>query len=216
MTEHIEIDMLWHLPEAVSLREAACLIAGYDPSVVALCEDDVEITKKHPKFIPALRALKHATRHERLKADTKWVPEYDEDTGEMYTPCKKTSVIDINETMILITELKMWLSDRGCRSGFFFPSSKPDYLNESHENYSPKLAAAVSAWEAVSADESLVNGTTAKQALLKWLRRNADKFALTRDDGNPNELGIEEVAKVANWDSKGGAPKTPVRKSTTN
>ena len=33
--------------------------------------------------------------------------------------------------------------------------------------------------------------------------------SLTKDDGNPNQLGIEEVAKIANWSVKGGAPKTP-------
>jgi hypothetical protein len=41
------------------------------------------------------------------------------------------------------------------------------------------------------------------------LRQHANKFGLTKDDGNPNEQGIEEVAKIANWDTKGGAPKTP-------
>ena len=45
--------------------------------------------------------------------------------------------------------------------------------------------------------------------MMKWLRRHADQYGLTKDDGNPNEQGIEEIAKIANWDSKGGAPKTP-------
>jgi hypothetical protein len=54
-----------------------------------------------------------------------------------------------------------------------------------------------------------MKGKTVKQALLKWLRKNADKFGLTKDDGNPNEQGIEEIAKISNWDTKGGAPKTP-------
>jgi hypothetical protein len=54
-----------------------------------------------------------------------------------------------------------------------------------------------------------MHGTTAKQAMMKWLRRHADQYGLTKDDGNPNEQGIEEIAKIANWDSKGGAPKTP-------
>jgi len=42
-----------------------------------------------------------------------------------------------------------------------------------------------------------------------WLRQHANEFGLTKEDGNPNEQGIEEVAKIANWDTKGGAPKTP-------
>ena len=50
---------------------------------------------------------------------------------------------------------------------------------------------------------------TVKQALVIWLRQNANRFGLTKEDGNPNEQGIEEVAKIANWDATGGAPKTP-------
>jgi hypothetical protein len=61
----------------------------------------------------------------------------------------------------------------------------------------------------VSSDQSALRNKTAKQALMVWLRKNADQFALTKDDGNPNEQGLEDIAKVANWDTKGGAPKTP-------
>ena len=113
------------------------------------------------------------------------------------------------ETIVNIEDLKKWLTDKGVQVNFFFPSAKPDYLDERHKNYSPKLAAAISVWEAVTADTSLMHGTTAKQAMMKWLRRHADQYGLTKDDGNPNEQGIEEIAKIANWDSKGGAPKTP-------
>jgi hypothetical protein len=44
---------------------------------------------------------------------------------------------------------------------------------------------------------------------MKWLRENASEFGLSDDDGKPNETGIEETAKVANWQPGGGAPKTP-------
>jgi hypothetical protein len=45
--------------------------------------------------------------------------------------------------------------------------------------------------------------------MIIWLRQHANEFRLTKEDGNPNEQGIEEVAKIANWDTKGGSPKTP-------
>jgi hypothetical protein len=32
---------------------------------------------------------------------------------------------------------------------------------------------------------------------------------LVDKQGKPNGTGIEEVAKVANWQTDGGAPKTP-------
>src|SRR5215831_19218621 len=48
-----------------------------------------------------------------------------------------------------------------------------------------------------------------KQALIVRLRQHANEFGLTKEDGNPNEQGIEDVAKIASWDTRGGAPKTP-------
>jgi hypothetical protein len=102
------------------------------------------------------------------------------------------------------------LRARGIKKGFFFPTreSGPDYLSESHRNYSSKLAAAVEVWKAVSADAKLRRGKSVKQALVVWLRQHANKFGLTKEDGNPNEQSIEDVAKIANWDAKGEAPKT--------
>jgi hypothetical protein len=117
---------------------------------------------------------------------------------------------DWNLTTVAVDDLRLWLSRRGFKTGFFFPESTntPDYLDPQQPYYASKLAAAIDAWQAVTADPELLRGVTAKQAIMKWLRKNADRYGLTKDDGNPNELGIEEVAKIANWDIKGGAPKT--------
>jgi len=67
------------------------------------------------------------------------------------------------------------------------------------------LAAAVSAWE----NAKVTPGKSPKSQLQKWLREHAAEFALTDEEGNLNQQGIEEVAKVANWQPGGGAPKTP-------
>ena len=93
----------------------------------------------------------------------------------------------------------------------FFPEPQvdPDYLSKSHEDYSPKLAAAIQAWKVVSAEPARRRGKTVKQALIIWLRQHGNEYGLTKEDGNPNEKGIEEVAKVANWETTGGVPKTP-------
>jgi hypothetical protein len=69
------------------------------------------------------------------------------------------------------------------------------------------LAAAIEAWKAVSADAELRRGKSVKQALMVWLRQHAKEFGLTKEDGNPNEQGIKEVAKIANWDTRGGRTK---------
>jgi hypothetical protein len=53
------------------------------------------------------------------------------------------------------------------------------------------------------------SGKSVKDAIKKCLREHAAEFDLANEDGNPNETGIDEVAKVANWQPTGGAPKTP-------
>jgi hypothetical protein len=114
---------------------------------------------------------------------------------------------DIQASVVDRESLVNWLSGRGVRAGFFFPLTPdgPEYLDRSHPRFAPKLAAAVRAWLAVTDPQ----GKHPKQALTKWLREHAAEFGMTDDEGKPNETGIEETAKVANWQPGGGAPKTP-------
>lgn len=111
------------------------------------------------------------------------------------------------KSMITVSKLSSWLASKGFQSGFFFPDTTdaPDYLDPSNPRYAPKLAAAVRAWQAVTDP----GGKHPKQALEKWLREHAAVFGMTDDEGKPNETGIKEAAKVANWQPGGGAPKTP-------
>ena len=113
--------------------------------------------------------------------------------------------VDWHRTVVAVEDIEQWLRSRGIGTGFFFPApvAGPDYLSAFHPNYSAKLAAAIEAWKAVSADDQLRRGKTVKQALHIWLRQHANEFGLMKEDGNPNEQGIEEVAKIANWDTKG-------------
>ncbi|WP_321902847.1 hypothetical protein [Paraburkholderia tropica] len=110
-------------------------------------------------------------------------------------------------TTVAVADVRTWLTSRGVTTVFFFPgeSDASNYLNAKHPRYARRLAAAVNAWLAVTqaSDKSV------KDAIKKWLREHAAEYELTNDDGNPNETGIEEVAKVANWQPTGGAPKTP-------
>jgi hypothetical protein len=95
--------------------------------------------------------------------------------------------------------------------GFFIGGADEiDKIADQHgEYYAPKLAAAVRAWNEVTADPTALNGKTPKRALEIWLRKHANEYGLTGKDGNPNELGIEEICKVANWKPGGGASPTP-------
>ena len=200
----------WQLCDELSVVQAALLMVGIDPEEYPYVMNWEE-HKRPENFSAALAALSHAILGGRLPAtihkvvETRWdnmtEASYDYDTGES----------DWQKTTILVEDLKVWLKGRGVKTGFFFPQATdtPDYLDSSHKNYAPKLSAAIEAWKAVNADPDLMKGKTVKQALLKWLRKNADQFGLTKDDGNPNEQGIEEIAKISNWATMGGAPKTP-------
>jgi len=56
----------------------------------------------------------------------------------------------------------------------------------------------------------LDNGKHVKQNLESWLTAHAAEFDLVKDDGEINADAIKnQIAKVANWKDKGGAPKTP-------
>lgn len=227
----------WRLCDELSVVQAALLIVGLDPEKFTDVMNWQE-NERPENFSPVLAALSHAVLGGRLPATIRrkaWERGWDEETGsgeystreveifsdqnefpeEAYGP-KHRGVIyraapDWSLSTILVEDLITWLKGRGFKTGFFFPQAEdaPDYLDKTHKNYALKLAAAIEAWEAVSANPDLIKGKTVKQALLKWLRKNADRFGLTKDDGNPNEQGIEEIAKISNWDSKGGAPKTP-------
>ncbi len=200
----------WRLCEDLTVIQAALLIVEADPELYGYVLN-LETKERPANFNATFTVLSQAIIGGRLAAtkrmitDNRWC-----NTAEEMIEYE-TDDPDWNKTTIDVDDLKIWLKNRGIKPRFFFPQDvdTPDFLDSQHCNFSPKLAAAICAWQAVNADDNLIKGTTVKQALLKWLRKNADKFGLTKDDGNPNEQGIEEIAKIANWDTKGGAPKTP-------
>ncbi len=119
------------------------------------------------------------------------------------------------ESTVNVDSLKNWLKSRGVFPTFFFPEhvdsphvDSPEYLDPENPRYAPKLAAAIAAWQAVEPSE----GTSVKQALKVWLRKNANSYRGLSKDGILNDTAIDEIAKVANWHTVGGAPKTPASK----
>ena len=104
--------------------------------------------------------------------------------------------------------MRRWLTSRGFSTGFFFPDAKdgaPAYLDPGQPRYSRNLAAAVRAWIAYNE----IPGKSPKHVLDKWLREHASEYGMTNEDGNPVEAAIDRCATVANWQTVGGAPKTP-------
>jgi hypothetical protein len=192
----------WRLCDKLSVIQAAMLVAGLDP---ASAETDIEGWDRDRRpvgYEAAKNAISRALLRKKIEGQV--IPQYGWDRAD---PVEGS--IDLDKSTVDVTSLRNWLSSRGMSTGFFFAGepSQPGYLTPEHPRYAPKLAAATRAWLAF--EDRQLSRLSPKQALVKWLREHAAEFGLSDDDGKPNETGIEEVAKVANWQPGGGAPKTP-------
>jgi hypothetical protein len=191
----------WKLADELTAYQIALLIAGYDPSEF---EDD------HPNrwpdevkqdISPFINALKNAARSKKL----------------VIVPVLIDDELDWHNTTIEVESLFGWLRLRNFSDGFFIgEAGEVDKLaDETGKFYAPKLAAAVRAWNEVTADPEALSGKSPKRSLEIWLRKHSNEYGLTNKDGNPNELGIEEICKVANWKPAGGASPTPSGKKNS-
>ena len=204
--ESDEISNFWRLAEEFTVREAALLLIGIDPASMegGFGEEGME-RKRSRDYEAAKQALSGAIRKGTLSGHHVPMFQYDVNRDESRALDGTT---DINSSKVDRDSLVHWLASRGVSTGFFFPpgvSGTPDFLNPLNPRYAPKLAAAVSAWQAVTD----AGKKSPKQALEKWLREHAADFRLTDEEGNPVAAAIEECSQVANWNPKGGAPKTP-------
>lgn len=205
-----DINNYWRLADELTVHEAACLIIGIDPEdthELFKWEDDFnshreDYIRSPSGYVATKRALLSGLKTESIKGV------YCVD-GDM----NGNSWLDISQCYVSVNSLTDWLSKKRFTSGFFFPDSKGevDYLDKNHAHYSPKLAAAISAWQAVSNDPKYANnGKTVKQNLINWITAHAAEFNLIKDDGEINNLAIkDQIAMVSNWDTVGGAANTP-------
>lgn len=224
------IDPIWRLSDALSVEQAAALLAGYDPGFVARCQNDTNFNSRFSRIYPARTSLINAINAKKLRATIRYdaEPRYTagldnlrereywqrEDVREHIDHDGESYVIDAipnwDATTVDVDDLKAWLSSRGYRSGFFFPDETDgvlDYLNPNHDRYPIKLAAAIKVWQAME-DENLIRGKAVKDAMREWLESRYKELRLTWK-GEINKSGIDEVVKVANWNIEGGATKTP-------
>ena len=184
---------LQQLQDHLSLIEAACHIIGVSVTRLTLdAEHSVWLCAPHPPpdalqglLLQALHTLQQAVNTQQLH-----VHPYP----------------DADEPLIAVAELQHWLAAHQLFPAFFFgpPAPQPDYLNPQHPRYAPKLALAICAWQ-----ESTEWGKgSAKQALERSLRVHAAAYGQVHADGQPIQQVIEECGKVANWQLKGGAPRS--------
>jgi len=194
----------WRLCDELSIIQAALLLAESDPSGENGYAENWQMHQRPHGYEAAKTAITNAFRRGAIKG--RLIPNYEYDINGNQCGEIEDS-INLVESRVDVESLRGWLTTRGIRTGFFFPTATdaPDYLDPKNPRYAPKLAAAVRAWQSVTD----AGGKHPKQALAKWLREHAAEFGMTDDEGKPNETGIEEAAKVANWQPGGGAPKTP-------
>jgi len=200
----------WRLCDQLSISQAAHLLIGFVPGEVeAMAFSGSELLPSSNKryqtnLLAAQTAITNALKTEKIKGSIKPFEEYDVNGNPIGFI---VGSVNPEESSIEVDSLRGWLKQKGFMSGFFFPESvdAPDYLDPSNPRYAPKLAAAINAWLAVTDPGK----KSPKQALEKWLREHAAQFGLVDDEGAPVNQAIEDCSKVANWNSTGGAPKTP-------
>lgn len=182
---------LWRAREKATIWQVSFLVMGINPPDVLPDEGEKPETYNDMKNL-----LIAAVRDKAL-------------------PCDDDDVLDAQNKLVRLADVDTFFAKKHISGPFFNGSfmtaeqrAEP-YLDPSHPHYAPKLAAAIAAWMAVFSDKTRLKGKTPKQAIEGWLKENADKYGLTKEDKTPNELGIEEISKIANWKTKGGAPKTP-------
>ena len=194
----------WRLLEKLTVIEAALLSVDEDPSGIQESVEQQKPEERPEGYEPAKTAISKALRDGAIEGTR--VPRYEIDiNGYPYEEIEGS--VDVTASEVEVESLKAWFLRSDYRPVFFFPleEDEPDYLDSGNTRYAPKLAAAVRAWQAVT-DPA---GKHPRQALMRWLLEHASEFGLTDGKGKVNETAIEEIAKVANWQSKGGAPKTP-------
>ncbi|TCP16196.1 hypothetical protein EV674_12066 [Simplicispira metamorpha] len=224
------------IADVLTIAEAACCIVGIPTTRLGHnttigpylsqepWERDNGQDECHGVFHRVVEALRNSVKAGKLPAMKIYQGEYHHIrmVGDASEGCwEPVGDIDAWATLIDVDVLKSWLESRNLRPAFFFPpdasaSGEPDYLNPNHPRYSPKLAAAVRAWQATE-DENLLRGKNPATAMIEWLETRYKEFGLVhRQDnsksgyktGDRNGGAIKQAAQVANWMPDGGAPKS--------
>ena len=200
----------WRLAESLTVYQIALLMAGHDPSDVPVTADGRSPQEVWRDIEPYLMALQNAVSNDGIEI-------YKEDDQMMSMLFSKTPP-NVTNIYLNVQSVKNWLKKNNFTDKFFstkFQENTHPATDKESQFYSSKLNAALQAWDAVSSTPELRRGKSPKQALKKWLSDNAARLKLTKSDGSRNDDGIEEIAKVANWNPTGGAPSTPSCKIST-
>ena len=199
----------WKQYHQLTVDEAMNLISGFEPGTYKFC--GAKESEMPPNSVHIYRALVDDFKKFNI------ITQINGETADWPNICRLVHPDEFFNpysswwatALLQVADIKDWLKKRGFKSDFFDTDNAdnteeakvPDCLNDKLDKYPPKLAAAVQVWEEFSSGrERILPGRTLKQCMEKWLEGKADEFNLSNQ-------AIEEIAKVANWETKGGAPK---------
>jgi hypothetical protein len=204
MQDGFGISQFWRLAEAVNVIQAALLIIGTEPQGVEDYIENWDPDKRPSGYIAVRDSVVSSLQSGLLEGAIEYETYENIDGVEVVD----RSRISYRNSRVLVHSLIKWLEDRGFETEAFGKSDDgpKGFRDPENPRYSGKLSAVVEAWEQYDSESN--EPGTPKQRLMKWLRLNASRFGLTDDDGKPSENVIEELAKVANWATSGGAPRT--------
>jgi hypothetical protein len=180
---------IWDLCGEMTVVQATLFCSGVNPT---WAQDVVEsqIDLDRPKGYDALKSLiLGGLRSGEITGRP--VPHQDDATDGLGLLDPKRSIVEMDSLRRFMGERGIEMSSR-CGNKVSLP---------------PKLLAACKAFMAT---ESLpLKGKTRKQLITQWLTEHAAEHGLVDKKGNRIESAIEEIARIANPDPLGGAPRTP-------
>jgi hypothetical protein len=201
---------LWRKCPYLTVDEAMNLILGFVPGKYWF--DYMSESKMPSKAVPVYKALIKAIREFGLCLYFNGTEATDEAT------LNRLNVVSYDEYLhscwwhegkIRTEDLKNWLRREGFPSAFFEikPANIPDYMNKDLEEHSYKLAAAIEAWEYFYTHGLTNPKKSLKENIEDWLTENANRLNLLYNK-KVSQTAIEEIAKIVNWKTEGGAPKS--------
>ena len=188
LTNSLEV---WDLCDEMTVTQAAMYLSGHNPSFGSdVVESQIDLER--PKnYDPMKQIILGALRQQQIKGHL--VPLYERDTSGSRNPIDHS--IDPDRSVVDMNSLQAFLEARGLK------------LSRRRSLLPDKLRAAVDAYFATAATPP--RGKTRKQGLTEWLTLNAAAYGLVDHRGKPIASSIDEIARVANPDPAGGAPRTP-------
>ena len=211
MSEDKTPHQIWLLAAEVSVVEATLLVIGVEPQGVS---EDIErwgADARPVGYLAASEAIASAISRGEVEGriESNYSRDLDGFVIDEVGP-------DFARSRVVLRSLREWLQKQGYTDTFLKldKTHGEGFRNPEHPRYSAKLAAVVAAWEEY--DETVSKTGTPKQKMEIWLRKNAARFDLFDDEGNPKETIIQKLAQVANWATSGGAPRQQSNESESD